>query len=184
MLASLRDQTLPLDQWEIALIDNASDEPLSARVGLSWHPHGKQVREERLGLTHARLRGLAETSADLLVFVDDDNVLNANYLETALTIANAWPILGAWGGQCLAEFEVSPAPHLMPHIQSLAIRACDRDSWSNLPTWSEAFPYGAGMCVRRKVMIRYRTIATSPPCVCHSTAAANRSYRRATTTSI
>ncbi len=162
-LQGLRNQTLPLDQWELALIDNASDEPLSARVDLSWHPRSKHVREERLGLTHARLCGLAETAADLLVFVDDDNVLNANYLETALAIANAWPMLGTWGGQCLAEFEVPPAEHLTPHLESLAIRTCDRDSWSNLPTWSDAFPYGAGMCVRRKVMIQYRTIATSSP---------------------
>ena len=37
---------------------------------------GRVVREERLGLTHARLRGHAEASGKILVFVDDDNLLD------------------------------------------------------------------------------------------------------------
>src|SRR4051812_35613434 len=102
-LASLRSQTLPFDQWEFILIDNASDRALSSSLDLSWHPQTKLIREDHLGLTHARIRGLAESRADLLVFVDDDNILDNDYLERALEIGRDWQILGAWGGQCIAE---------------------------------------------------------------------------------
>src|SRR5437588_267862 len=56
VMAALRLQSLPTSAWELLLIDNASPDPLAARVDLSWHPQGRHVREEKLGLTPARLR--------------------------------------------------------------------------------------------------------------------------------
>jgi glycosyltransferase involved in cell wall biosynthesis len=60
MLAGLRAQHLPREQWEFLVVDNRSDEPLQDRLNLSWHPAARIVREEKLGLTPARLRGIAE----------------------------------------------------------------------------------------------------------------------------
>ena len=65
-------------------MDNRSDEPLADRIDLSWHPDAHIVREDTLGLTPARLRGIRESKGDLLVFVDDDNVLDVDFLEVAL----------------------------------------------------------------------------------------------------
>src|SRR5688572_8492222 len=83
VLEALRAQTLPLEKWELLLVDNASAEPLSGRVDLTWHPNARHIHEMSLGLTHARLRGIVEAGAGLLVFVDDDNVLKIDYLEYA-----------------------------------------------------------------------------------------------------
>ena len=74
VLKALDLQTLCKDHWELLLIDNASAEPLSEKNDLSWPPpNAWHVREEELGLTPARLRGIRETCADILVFVDDIN---------------------------------------------------------------------------------------------------------------
>src|ERR1035437_9739406 len=59
-------------------------------------------------ITHARLRGIKESKGDLLVFVDDDNILAADYLEQSLKIADEFPKLGALGGSIKGEFEI---PH-------------------------------------------------------------------------
>src|SRR5215217_6870119 len=80
-LDSLRAQTLSNDQWELLLIDNASTMPLASSWDISWHPHALHIKEDELGLTSARRRGMREASADLLVFVDDDNVLDISYLS-------------------------------------------------------------------------------------------------------
>ena len=80
-LDALKAQSLPKDQWELLVVDNASDAPLAGRFDLSWHPNARHVREEKVGLTHARLHGIAASQADLLVFVDDDNVLRPDYLR-------------------------------------------------------------------------------------------------------
>src|SRR3954470_17804241 len=79
VLAGLRSQTLPVSDWELLLIDNATPEPLEKTVDLRWHPNGQVIREEQLGLAFARLRGIKESKSDLLVFVDDDNVLEPDY---------------------------------------------------------------------------------------------------------
>ncbi|MBA3766040.1 MAG: glycosyltransferase family 2 protein [Acidobacteria bacterium] len=155
ILTALQEQTLDKQAWEFILIDNASDEPLAARLDLGWHPFARHVSEEQLGLTHARMRGIREARGDVLVFVDDDNVLDADYLERSLSISREWPILGAWGGQTRPGFEVPPPDWTKPYWGRLVIREFDQDRWSNQPTQAETMPCGAGMCVRKKVAAYY-----------------------------
>lgn len=152
---ALRCQTLPPNQWELLLVDNRSDEPVADRIDLSWRSAARIVREETLGLTPARLRGIRETTGELLVFVDDDNVLDADFLETALRVAKEKPFLGSWSGQCRPAFEEQPAQWTRRYWGNLVIRQFDRDVWSNLPRLSDSMPCGAGLCVRRDVAIRY-----------------------------
>jgi glycosyltransferase involved in cell wall biosynthesis len=154
VLDALKHQTLPAGQWELLLIDNASDQPLDGCINLSWHPVARIVREDKLGLTPARLRGIRETSADVIVFVDDDNVLDPDYLEKALGISEAWPILGTWGGQTLPSFEVDPPEWIRQFWGHLALRELDRDLWSNQRNGENA-PIGAGLVVRRQVAQLY-----------------------------
>src|ERR1700693_2808936 len=77
-IKALQTQTLSLDKWELLLIDNASDSAKAPRPDLAWHPRARLVCELRLGLTPARLRSIHEAISGLLVFVDDDNVLDSD----------------------------------------------------------------------------------------------------------
>ena len=134
VLEALRNQSFPKDQWELLLVDNKSDEPLTAKnADLAWHPHSRHVREDELGLMPARLRGMREAAADMLVFVDDDNVLGLSYLSEAVRVKRDWPILGSWGsGRTVPEFEVSPPEHLKEFMEMLALRDVSRPQWSNI----------------------------------------------------
>jgi putative transposase len=49
--SALRAQTIPPNQWEFLIVDNASDERLSEFWDLSWHPRARHIRENNLGLT-------------------------------------------------------------------------------------------------------------------------------------
>ena len=117
VIESLRHQTLPHEQWELLVVDNASREKVEGRVDIGWQPNARIVREERLGLTFARLRGFEEAKRELIVMVDDDNVLAPDYLANAVRIAQEHPMLGAFGGKCLPEFEHEP-PHWLKGITS------------------------------------------------------------------
>ena len=163
VLAALRAQAVPAGEWELLLIDNASREPLAASCDLSWHPHGRVVREEEVGLTAARLRGIRESAADLLLFVDDDNLLAADYLTRGLDIAEQYPFLGAWGGQVIPEFEVPPAENVRPFLRYLLIREFDEARWSNQVNFHETTPCGAGMWIRRAVANEYVALVASDP---------------------
>ena len=155
VLAALRRQSLPAAAWELLVIDNASAAPLAGPIDLCWRGDTRIIREETLGLTPARLRGIAEARADLLVFVDDDNVLDADYLEVALRVAADKPFLGAWSGQCEPEFAAPPPPWLRRYWGHLALRQVDRDIWSNLAREPETAPCGAGLCIRRDAAQHY-----------------------------
>jgi glycosyltransferase involved in cell wall biosynthesis len=162
VLEALKAQTVPKDRWELLLVDNGSKEPLANRWDLSWHREARHVREEELGLTPARLRGIRDSKGNLLVFVDDDNELVPDYLETAAAIERAWPMLGAWAGQSIPEFETRPSEEVRPYLTLVGDGRFDRDRWSNLRD-PEATPSGVGMCVRREVATQYLRLAASDP---------------------
>ena len=154
-LDGLRSQTLETDRWEFLLIDNASSPGRSPEVDLTWHPDARLICENELGLTPARLRGIREAQGQLLIFVDDDNVLDSRFLEVALRIARERPYLGSWSGQCRGEFEEPPPEWTRRYWGNLVIREFEEDRWSNLPCLAETMPCGAGLCVRRVVAEHY-----------------------------
>ena len=155
VLEALRNQTIPIDCWELVLINNASNEDISKKYDISWHPRGLHVHEPKKGLTHARLRGISETNGEIIIFVDDDTVLANDYLEKTLLIEKEWPFIGVWGGRIIPEYE-SPLPDWVGS-EAWRLTICDlkSDMWSNLREGFETKPAGAGMCVRRTVAERY-----------------------------
>jgi hypothetical protein len=107
-----------------------------------------------MSLTPARLKGIQESRAEILVFIDDDNILNPDYLCHVVTIGQEFPFLGVWGGIIEPEFEVTPPEWTLPYWEFLAIRSFDRDLWSNLHG-SLTAPCGAGMCMRQSIALAY-----------------------------
>jgi glycosyltransferase involved in cell wall biosynthesis len=162
-LVGLRQQTLGRDNWELLVIDNASAPPLLNRVDLAWHPAARVIAEEQLGLTPARLCGISQARAEILVFVDDDAVLANDYLQNALQIGVRHTILGAWGGTIRPEFEREPPPWTRKHWLRLAVRTITSERWSNFSGYPETIPWGVGMCVRRTVAARYREEVLQDP---------------------
>jgi len=152
VLDALQAQTLPKGDWELLLIDNASDPPLPDTWALSSHPHARHIREDELGLTPARLRGIRESSGDVLVYVDDDAVLAADYLQTARDLLMEHPNLGVIGAGILEpEFAVQPPPELVPYLGNLSLRCVSEHFWSTNIKDLVSVPWGAGLCVRRGV---------------------------------
>lgn len=155
VLGALRVQTLGRRNWEYIVVDNASNVGLAEQLDLSWHVRARVVREDAIGLTRARLRGIREARCDLLVFVDDDNELARDFLEKTLEIAKEKPFLGAWSGCCKGEFEGGPPEWTRRYWGNLVVRNVTRDTWSNLPRLPDTMPCGAGLCVRRIVAWHY-----------------------------
>ncbi len=148
-LEGLRNQSLSPEEWELLLIDNHSDQPIAGTVRLSWHPGGRVVSEAELGLTPARQRGAKEAKAELLLYVDDDNVLANNYLEEVIRLGREWPMLGAWGaGELEGVFEIEPPDWTRPLLGHLTVHKVEEDRWTNRADMS-CFAAGAGLAVRK-----------------------------------
>jgi hypothetical protein len=164
-LSALQRQTLPFGSWELIVIDNASTPELEGTYDLSWHPNSRMIREPQLGLTPARLRGISESGADLLLFVDDDNVLDPDYLASTIRLMTENPHLAVIGAGILdPEFEVQPKPEVEPVLPMLALRRVPSVLWSNNPKDSGCIPWGAGLCVRRETAGFYGCLVAQLQC--------------------
>jgi glycosyltransferase involved in cell wall biosynthesis len=149
---ALRNQTLDKNEWELILVDNNSSNNFQQNLDLSWHPKSIIISETNQGLTPARIAGINRAKAPLLVFVDDDNFLDKDYLVNAIKIGDSYPFLGAWGGTSLGKFEVTPPSWFSEkHFGMLAIRKFERDLWSNKYFDLETNPIGAGLVIRKDV---------------------------------
>jgi glycosyltransferase involved in cell wall biosynthesis len=154
-LEALRAQTLAIKQWELLILDNASNPAIETLIDITGHQNARILLESELGKNAALSRGILHSSGALVIIVDDDNVLDPDYLTNALEIYEDYPFLGAFGGSVEAESEVDPPLSILPYLEGLAIRRIEEDHWSNAKKWSEATPFGAGMCVRREVAELY-----------------------------
>lgn len=151
---------MPASEWEIVVIDNASTSPLSASRAFRDFPNVRVVAEIHLGLTRARLRGIAEAQGELLVFVDDDNVLAPDYLAHVVSRFARHPRVVAAGGRVLAEWIAGPPPAwTTPFHGLLAVR--DHGPEEQIATgtpqapWPDFAPVGAGLAIRRDAARAY-----------------------------
>lgn len=162
-MSALRGQTLPVESWELVVIDNNSQPPISAELA-AWHPQGRVVREERPGLVHARAAGIRASRGDVMVVVDQDNVLAPDFLATVLAIAREHPQLGTWGAGTISP--VYERPELAPPVSLhalLTLRAATHTSISTHIHDNASTPWGAGLCLRRNVALAYlEELAANP----------------------
>ncbi|MGC3989085.1 MAG: glycosyltransferase [Chthoniobacteraceae bacterium] len=153
VLEALLGQTLPLDRWELILVDNGSSPAI--KVDLQWHPRARVVVEPEPGILAARLRAIQEAQGDLLCFFDDDTPPCADYLEFGVSVADSHPWLGAWGAAVIAgKFEVPVPEWAKPFLHMLALRNEKGNYWSNMEDW-RTIPYSGGMVFRRSVGLEF-----------------------------
>jgi glycosyltransferase involved in cell wall biosynthesis len=156
VLEALRRQTFDKSKWELLLIDNASSRQLSEVYDLSWHSSGRHLLVDKLGKTHALLRGIKEAQSEILLIVDDDNVLAQDYLEKVFTIFEENFFIGVIGGVIEGEFEVEPPMWSLPYLHYLAIvDKGDRALHALTPEMRFYIPPGAGMGIRKMVAEYY-----------------------------
>lgn len=154
-LDGLKKQSLSFKCWELIVIDNNSD--LILALDLDWHPNFRLIREEQPGLTHARLKGFIEAKGDIIIMVDDDNVLNNDYLDQVLTIFSSHPTLGAAGGKSIARYDTKPPKWIKNFHSNLALR--DLGDTALFASWNKQFPaiapIGAGMAIKKDALETY-----------------------------
>jgi glycosyltransferase involved in cell wall biosynthesis len=153
-LAGLRAQTLPVADWELVLIDNASEPPVALLPGVLGQVRTRLVREELPGLSFARRRGIAEATGSLCVLVDDDNVLAPTYLAAVVRLFDAHREVAAMGGPSRPEFSAPAPAWTHEFFPLLALRDLGatpqivRTGAGATADYPACAPIGAGMALR------------------------------------
>jgi glycosyltransferase involved in cell wall biosynthesis len=155
-LASIAAQVLPEGvRWEVLVVGNRCGDE-TADVVRRWGESGRfpslrYISERRLGVSHARRRGLRESLGRLVGFVDDDCLLAPDWAANALRFAAEHARAGAFGGRNELIWEEPPTPIAELYGESLA-----RQDLGPLPVrmpvreWR--MPVGAGMVLRREAI--------------------------------
>lgn len=170
-LRALAAQDLDHRRYRVVVVDNNSRVPLSAEDlapltagGVTW----TLVREPRPGLVKARFTGQQQTTADWIVWVDDDNELVSGYLSETLRAIAEVPRLGVFGGRQRLPAGLKPGTWpkawIAPMLQYLAIKDHGEEPQvaydGRYHPWE---PIGAGLVTRRDVMdVFWERIVTGP----------------------
>lgn len=111
-LAHLAKQSVRA-QWEIVLVDNNSSDGTGQSAKHYWDENGVadvpfiSVLEKQPGLSYAREAGVKASQYELVIFCDDDNWLEADYLDKAYSIVSGNPDIGILGGLNTAVSDVA-----------------------------------------------------------------------------
>lgn len=145
-LAGIGAQDYPASAFEVIVIDNNSTDDTAAAVAEFAHlnPAPRRVVESRQGLDYARNRAIDEARGDLILFADDDILVEPTWL-TEMTRWFARETVGAVGGEVVPVFPDGLPAWIAAWHSPLAFRA---DAGPCSPRQS---PMGANLAIRRSV---------------------------------
>lgn len=107
-LAGMTVQDWPTNQLELLVIDNNStDATASVTHEFAHAPHvPRHILETKQGLDHARNRGIAEATSDIIVLADDDILMEPDWVRqlAAPFMADQAKRIGCVGGEVVPVF--------------------------------------------------------------------------------
>lgn len=109
-LADLPGLRAPESPWELLIVDNASTDATPELLARHVWPGDwvvRMVREEKLGIANARNRAVSEAHGDYLIFLDDDETPDPDWLSAYERLIDAHDP-DAFGGRIQVLFEDPP----------------------------------------------------------------------------
>lgn len=155
VLHSIAVGTLPPSEYEIVLVNNNSTDNTEGecRRFATDHPDVRlhYCVETQQGLSHARNCGIRESQGELLVYVDDDALVNPEYLQTYADFFARNPEAVAAGGPILPQYDGCEEPVWMSHYtrQLITGKLYLGDREREFPRG--AFPGGGNAAYRKSV---------------------------------
>lgn len=156
VLTCLLNQNIPDDvAFSILIMTNAENDNTKQRAEEFWIKQNSSINlafihEPKPGLIHSREAAIANSNEDVLVFVDDDNYLDKDYITGAISVLNTNPEVAIVCGNNHPYFKISPPDWYLQHIKVLA--AGYQGDMTGDITEKKGFAWGAGMVVRNRLL--------------------------------
>ncbi len=140
-----------LGAFELVIVDNNSNDE-TAEITKSFcldQPYARYLYEEKPGLSHARNKGILESSGNVIVFIDDDVYLDQNWLHAVERVFANHPDAAAFGGKSIPQFENGRPEWLKEWMAGMY----GDTGFGDDPRWVEfpKIPFGLNMGFRRWV---------------------------------
>ncbi len=109
VLKSIADTDFDKKNYEIILINNNSTDNTKLECNRFGHDFPSvefyYFFEENQGLSYARNRGIKEAKGEILIYVDDDALVNKEYLQAYYDFFENYPNAFAAGGPIIPKYE-------------------------------------------------------------------------------
>ena len=130
------------EDYEIVLVNNNSTDGTEGECQRFAKDHPEVTMrycvEKQQGLSYARNRGIVESQGEVLVYVDDDAVVNREYLQTYAEFFNRNKEAVAAGGPITPRYDGCEEPSWMSHYTRQLVTG-----ELNLGSREREFPRGA-----------------------------------------
>lgn len=152
-LAQFRDLDLSsCTGWEIIVVNNkCSDDTELVIQRHSGHLPVRRLWEPRPGKSRAANLAVREARGELLLWTDDDVLVDPGWLRAYVEAAQAYPHASFFGGPIEPWFETDPPAWILRHYALIARCFAARDGFAEpfVPISADYIPYGANMAIRR-----------------------------------
>ena len=142
-------------KWEVVVVDNGKNEDLRKLCDSIWTNcvNGPLiiVEEKRTGLSFARQCGIVVSRYNILCFIDDDNWVDENWIQTVYWLMKKYPEIGACGGSSEPVFGAPPPDWFDRFKTSYAVGT--QGSNCGEVEWKRNFLWGAGLIIRKKALL-------------------------------
>ena len=154
VLASLANNDIDVSKYEIVLVNNNSTDNTESEYQRfkTDYPNVSTIYciETNQGLSYARNRGIAESHGDLIVYVDDDALVNEKYLSTYFNFFENHSEFDAAGGPIIPKYETSE-PEWMSHYTKLLLTGYLYKGEVETEFVGNAYPGGGNAAYRKSV---------------------------------
>ncbi|MFN6485478.1 MULTISPECIES: hormogonium polysaccharide biosynthesis glycosyltransferase HpsE [unclassified Nostoc] len=150
-------------RWEVIVIDNNSTDNTAKIVQeyqANWSATNRLIYcfEPQQGAAFARKRAIHESHAELIGFLDDDNLPALDWVAAAYAFAQEYPKAGAYGSQIHPNFEVKPPENFHRIAPFLAITERGSQPLLYEPR-KKLLPPSAGVVVRKQAWLESVPVA-------------------------
>jgi glucosyl-dolichyl phosphate glucuronosyltransferase len=138
-------------QFEIVVVDNNSSDHTKTVVQ-SFSNFTKYVFEPKTAFTRARHAGSENASGDVLLYLDDDVIVQRGSLRKIVEIFQGYPDCGVIAGKITAQYLETPAPWVFDCQKSFnGLSLFDSETYSIIGNSFQEVPSAAGpmMAIRR-----------------------------------
>lgn len=157
-LARMRELVVPPDlQWELLVVNNnCTDDTDAVLARYTDVLPLRRLLETKQGLSNARNCAVNHALGELLIWTDDDVLVDTNWLAAYVEAAKAYPTAAFFGGPIDPWFEIEPPRWVTRNLQLLdGPFALRRLGPTTRPFVGVETPYGANMAFRMEVLRRH-----------------------------
>ncbi|WP_455620679.1 glycosyltransferase [Parabacteroides sp.] len=164
VLDSLKKQQYPFSSFEILLVNNNSTDQTDKIIQEYQQANPTlpltYITEYNQGISYARNRGVTESTGDIIVFIDDDETVESNFLQNVDDFFTRYPDAGISAGPVIPVYESQKPQWLSHYTMRLVTGAYQKGNQIKLLPPKD-YPGTGHACFRKALFLKYGAFDTS-----------------------